>query len=69
MAIGAQSAANAFKLLNAEKEEQQREELPLVEGEEVSKPGDEVEHEVVEQEVEHEVEHGDEVELPSRLTP
>ena len=66
MAIGAHSAANAFKLLNAEKEE---EELPLVEGEEVSKPGDEVEHEVVGQEVEHEVEHGDEVELPSRPTP
>ena len=65
VAIGVQSAANAFKLLNAEKEE----ELPLVEGEEVSKPGDEVEHEVVEQEVEHEVEHGDEVELPSRPTP
>ena len=63
--IGALSAANAFKLLNAEKEE----ELPLVEAEEVSKPGDEVEHEVAEQGVEHEVEHGDEVELPSRLMP
>ena len=63
--IGALSAANAFKLLNAEKQE----ELLLVEAEEVSKPWDEVEHEVAEQGVEHEVGHGDEVELLSHLTP
>ena len=65
VAIGALSAANAFKLLNAEKQE----ELLLVEAEEVSKPGDEVEHEVAEQGVEHEVGQGDEVELLSRLMP
>ena len=63
--IGALSAANAFKLLNAEKQE----ELLLVGAEEVSKPGDEVELEVAEQGVEHEVGHGDEVELLSHLTP
>ena len=63
--IGVLSAANVFKLLNAEKQE----ELLRVGAEEVSKPGDEVELEVAEQGVEHEVGHGDEVELLSHLTP
>ena len=70
MATGAQSAANAFKLLNAKKEEQQREELPLVEDKEVSKYGDEV---VEEDEVGklQPLAGGqlDVVELPSRPTP